>query len=168
MHSVNRLPEQGSQRGQVNSFMLHELSERHGQNFAHRELSRNAHIRVRSLNKAEETSQHAHMSTRHHVHLKAHRLAKGLTQEQVANIAGVRNNTISGWESGARTLDLEDLETLARIYEVHPSALLMDPAEGPKAETMRIASEVARSLDTETAEEWVRIGQRLAKSVKPS
>jgi len=59
-------------------------------------------------------------------------------------------------------LDLEDLEALAKTYNVHPSALLLAPADGPRADAMRRASEVARRMEPEAAMEWLRIGERLA------
>ncbi|WP_397540424.1 helix-turn-helix domain-containing protein [Roseomonas mucosa] len=133
-----------------------------GDNFAQREVSRNVHIRAAGL-KSSRRSRHAlPMPTSYHIHLKAHRKAKGLSQEQVANILGVKNNTISGWETGARTLDLEDLEKLAKIYGVHPSALLMAPEQGQLASDMRRAAEVARKLAPDAAAEWISVGERMA------
>ena len=101
------------------------------------------------------------MTTSYHIHLRAHRKAKGLSQEQVANILGVKNNTISGWETGARVLDLEDLEKLAAVYGVHPATLLVAPEEGPVADDMRKASEIARRLSRDAAKEWLAVGDRM-------
>lgn len=101
-------------------------------------------------------------NTSFHVHLRAHRKARGLSQEQVANILGVRNNTLSGWETGARVLDLEDLEKLAKVYGVHPASLLLAPDLGPQAEAMRKASELARRMEPEAVAEWLAVGSRMA------
>lgn len=106
------------------------------------------------------------MTTTFHIHLRAHRKARGLTQEQVANILGVKNNTVSGWESGKRVLDLEDLEKLAKVYGVHPAALLMAPEDGPKADAMRRASDLARRMPEDASEEWLKVGERMAPSAK--
>jgi transcriptional regulator with XRE-family HTH domain len=106
------------------------------------------------------------MPTNLHNHLRAHRKARGFTQEQVANILGIRNSTLSGWETGSRILNLKDIENLAKVYDLHPAALLMPPAESERVELMRQASDVAGRLDSEAGAEWVRLGQRLADAAK--
>lgn len=144
------------------------LAERHALKFAQRKVMRNAHVHTPGLIYRTDPHHHAGMSTRLHVHLRAHRKMRGMTQEQVANILGIRNSTLSGWETGSRTLDLEDIENLAKVYRVHPAALLMSPAEGERFETMRLASHVASRLDSETVSEWIRLGQKLADSAEKS
>lgn len=96
-----------------------------------------------------------------HIHLRAHRKARKLTQQKVADGIGVSFNTVSGWETGARTMDMEDLEKLAVFYGVHPAALLLAPEEGPKFEAMRRASSLAERMGPEAAEDWLRMGERL-------
>lgn len=98
-----------------------------------------------------------------HRYLRAWRKAHGLTLEQLANRIGSKANTLSGWETGTRTLDLEDLQRLAAAYEVHPAALLFAPPGGPKFENLRLASEILEHVDPEVAREWLSVGTRLAK-----
>jgi transcriptional regulator with XRE-family HTH domain len=102
------------------------------------------------------------MSTPLHKHLRLHRLARRLSLEHVANEIGVRQNTLSQWETGARGVDLEDLEKLARVYGIAPAALLMAPDENPKAEQMRTAADIAGRMDGETLTDWLRMGAKLA------
>lgn len=50
--------------------------------------------------------------------LKKFRLAKGLTQEQVAENLNVNSQTVSRWECGTTLPDVLTLPELARLYEV--------------------------------------------------
>ena len=50
--------------------------------------------------------------------LKKFRLAKGLTQEQVANNLNINTQTVSRWECGTTLPDVLTLPELARLYEV--------------------------------------------------
>lgn len=70
-------------------------------------------------------------------------------------------NTVSGWETGSRRVKLDDLEKLAKLYGIHPAALLLAPEEGPKFEAMRRASHLAEQMGPSTAEDWLRMGERI-------
>lgn len=50
--------------------------------------------------------------------LKNLRLAKGLTQEDVAKKANITRSTISNYENGRRTPHLKDLQKLSKIFNV--------------------------------------------------
>ena len=50
--------------------------------------------------------------------LKKFRLAKGFTQEQVADKLNVNTQTVSRWECGTTLPDVLTLPVLARLYEV--------------------------------------------------
>lgn len=52
------------------------------------------------------------------IRLKRAREEKGLTQQEVANILGVSNGTISGYERDYRDPDTETLKRLAFLYGV--------------------------------------------------
>lgn len=54
------------------------------------------------------------------------RLAKGLTQEELAERAGLHPTYIGGIERGERNLGLDNLLKLARALREHPSALFAD------------------------------------------
>jgi len=96
-----------------------------------------------------------------HRHLRAHRKSRNLTLEAVADLIGVRFNTISQWETGKREMDLPALAKLAAAYGVHPAALLLAPEDGPKFDAMRRASELAERMGPEAAEDWLRMGERI-------
>lgn len=49
--------------------------------------------------------------------LRAQRLNKGLTQEEVANYLNLSRQTISKWEQGKSTPSIEDLTRLCGLYE---------------------------------------------------
>jgi Zn-dependent peptidase ImmA (M78 family)/transcriptional regulator with XRE-family HTH domain len=60
------------------------------------------------------------------------RVARGLTQSQVANKAGISQAVLSKVEGGALELDRERIESLARVLEVPVELLLMPTSEvGP-------------------------------------
>ncbi len=56
--------------------------------------------------------------------LKELRREKGITQEQLAEIAGVSNRTVSRWETGSNMPDLDVLIELADYYEVEIREIL--------------------------------------------
>lgn len=84
-----------------------------------------------------------------------------MTLERVANAIGIKINTLSGWETGARAVDLNDLDKLATFYGVHPAALLLAPEEGPRFDAMRQASNMAEQMGPDAAKDWLALGQRL-------
>lgn len=57
---------------------------------------------------------------------------------------------------------LSDLEKLASFYGVHPAVLLLAPEDTPKFEAMRRASQLAERMGPEDAQDWLRMGERLA------
>lgn len=56
--------------------------------------------------------------------LKKARKTKGLTQSQAAVALGIKNTTISNWESGVSRPDVDTLVSLCRLYDVTPNNLL--------------------------------------------
>ncbi|MFX3617940.1 MAG: helix-turn-helix domain-containing protein [Sporolactobacillus sp.] len=56
--------------------------------------------------------------------LKSLRESKGYKQNFIADKIGIKNNTLSGYESGARKPDPETLSRLADMYEVSVDYLL--------------------------------------------
>ena len=50
--------------------------------------------------------------------LKAARINKGLTQEQVAAFVGVTKQTVGSWENGKTIPPIEKIELLCPLYEV--------------------------------------------------
>lgn len=56
--------------------------------------------------------------------LKKLRLRKNLTQKSVAEKIGVKNNTLSSYESGKRQPDFDTLSKLAELYDVSTDYIL--------------------------------------------
>ena len=59
--------------------------------------------------------------------LRAYRKAKGLSQEEFADVAGVHRTYMGGLERGERNVTLQTLERLAERLEVDPVELLLGP-----------------------------------------
>ncbi len=51
-----------------------------------------------------------------------------------------------------------------RVYGVHPAALLFAPPGGQEFERMQRAAHVISQADEETAEDWLKMGEKLTKS----
>jgi transcriptional regulator with XRE-family HTH domain len=64
--------------------------------------------------------------------LRAARLARGLTQAQLAAVSGVQQATLSKLESGAKTrASFTTMACLARALDVRPSWLLSTDPDAP-------------------------------------
>lgn len=87
-----------------------------------------------------------------HENLKAARLAKGYSQEELAAKVNVVRQTISKWEKGLSVPDAEMLIVLARALDTTVSALLGEPDAIPQAEqTIRSLSEKLMALNEKLA-----------------
>ncbi len=64
--------------------------------------------------------------------LKQSRLNKNLKQSDVAAILNVKSNTISNWENGKSSPDIDTLLSLCKIYEISCTDLL-EEAYRPKS-----------------------------------
>jgi transcriptional regulator with XRE-family HTH domain len=107
-----------------------------------------------------------HQPVELHTYLRAWRRSKRLTLERVAELIGSKNNTISGWETGARGVGLDDLKRLAAAYGCHPAALLFPPEKEQEYASMRKAADILAALTPEAAQEWLSIGERISRSEK--
>jgi transcriptional regulator with XRE-family HTH domain len=65
--------------------------------------------------------------------LRRHRLAKGLTQTELARKLGTVPSSVSMWESGQTLPHASMFPKLARLLDIDPMALtkLIDPAPAP-------------------------------------
>lgn len=59
--------------------------------------------------------------------LRAYRVARGLSQEQFADVLGVHRTYMGGVERGERNLTLRTVERLAEHIGLDPLGLLTDP-----------------------------------------
>lgn len=58
--------------------------------------------------------------------IKAHRTARNMTQEFVAEELGVSRQAVSKWESGASDPSTSNLMALAQLFGISPADLLKD------------------------------------------
>ena len=56
--------------------------------------------------------------------LRRARKAKGLTQDDVSKALGIKNTTISNWETGVSRPDVDTLVLLCRYYGITPNDVL--------------------------------------------
>ncbi|GBQ99176.1 hypothetical protein AA23498_3429 [Acetobacter nitrogenifigens DSM 23921 = NBRC 105050] len=96
-----------------------------------------------------------------HTHLRAWRKRSKLTLEQTANIIGSKANTISGWETGNRTVDLDNLGKLAAAYKVEPAALLYSPDDQEQAKDISEAGRMLSKMTQEQRVAWLELGRQL-------
>ncbi len=90
------------------------------------------------------------------------RRSRNLTLRALAEQAGSKVSTLSGWETGRRRMTLADLAMLAGFYGVHPAAMLLAPGNGREAAgRMRAVLAVAASLSADDAAAWLGIGSRI-------
>lgn len=99
-----------------------------------------------------------------HVHLRAWRKRKGLTLEQLAGLINSKINTISGWETGKRGVDLDDIKKLADAYGVHPAALLFSPDDRAGYEAVQAVMSISSKMTPAAREAWLAIGRQLSAS----
>ncbi len=66
----------------------------------------------------------ANVMTRFGEKLKAIRLAKGLSQEKVAELSGLHRNYVSSVERGERNISIVNIDKLARALKVSMAELV--------------------------------------------
>lgn len=71
-----------------------------------------------------KNSSHTHYVSKA---LRDARKAKGLTQSEAANLLGVHQHTISQYETGSRTPDVDTFYSLANTYDTSPANFWPDP-----------------------------------------
>ena len=96
-------------------------------------------------------------------YLKAWRLYRDFSQEQVANALKKRHTTISRWERGEMKLKTEDLQRLAEFYGASVPQLLGPPEVEKLTARMERAQEILALLDEDDLERWLGIGESLAR-----
>jgi transcriptional regulator with XRE-family HTH domain len=96
-------------------------------------------------------------------HLKAWRLASGLTLESAANEVRTSHSTLMRWESGVHKVPADKIIELARVYNCTPAELGFPPDEREMAQRLDLAARLLRQMDPEDAKRWLDIGGSLAK-----
>lgn len=64
--------------------------------------------------------------------IKHYRQLAGLTQEDLANLAGLHRTYIGGIESNSRNVSLSSIEKIAKALHVSPDELLKDRGKDGK------------------------------------
>ncbi|MBQ8782474.1 MAG: helix-turn-helix domain-containing protein [Clostridia bacterium] len=95
--------------------------------------------------------------------LKKFRLAKGLTQEQVADKLNVNAQTVSRWECGTTLPDVLTLPELARLYEVTVDDFYKKNSVAYDNYAQRLASVFEDSHDIE---DFIRADAEFKKLIK--
>jgi transcriptional regulator with XRE-family HTH domain len=97
-----------------------------------------------------------------HQYLRAWRRHRKKTLEKVAEAIGSKVNTISGWETGNRGINLDDLSRLAGVYEVSPADLLQSPAEYERRQSAGRLVEIADRLTPDQAAHLFWLAEEMA------
>ena len=94
------------------------------------------------------------------------RKQKGFSQEELANRLNVSRQTISKWEVGESTPDMEKLAAISDLFEVSLDELVLDKA--PKAEATEqvvkseFYSDIKENILTESNKKKVKKGAKIA------
>ena len=72
--------------------------------------------------------------------LKALRLLRGMTQQQLADAVGITDAAVCQHESGAREPNLDLIRKYCKVLHCTPNELLADPEEESHAETKDAAA----------------------------
>ena len=93
-------------------------------------------------------------------YLASLRKGRDMTQQQVADILGVSNKTVSKWESGAGLPDIAAMPALAALYGVTADDILAGETR-PRAVDGDVPSEVETYLERRSGR-WFRVGYSVA------
>ncbi len=95
------------------------------------------------------------------------RKQKGLSQEELANRLNVSRQTISKWEVGESTPDMEKLAAISELFDISLDELVLDKAtkkEEPKEQTTKsdLYSDIKEHVLTEDNKKKARKGLKIA------
>ncbi len=99
-----------------------------------------------------------------HRHLRAWRLYRNLTLEQVGNILGKKQTTVGRWERGLMKISTADLEALAKIYGASMTQLMGLPRAADMVATLDRAQAIIERMDAEALEHWLSVGEKMTVS----
>ncbi len=93
------------------------------------------------------------------------RKQKGLAQEELANRLNVSRQTVSKWEVGDSTPDLEKLVAISDLFEISLDELVLDKAAVSSEETFsksEVLSELKEKLLTDENKKRAKKGFKIA------
>lgn len=96
-----------------------------------------------------------------HQHLRTWRKRRNKTLEQVSEAIGSKMNTISGWETGKRGINLDDLSRLAAVYKVSAADLLQSPEAYDQRQNLGRLASVAARLTHDQVEHLIWFGEAI-------
>lgn len=102
--------------------------------------------------------------------IKKARLDKGLTQEALAEMVGVKKSAVAKWENGrVSEIKRSNLKKLSDALGLNPNQLLGDAKEKPVTDdgltdNVRTLVEFAKSVPEEKAEMILRVMQSIVES----
>lgn len=90
--------------------------------------------------------------------IKSIRKSKGMTQRELSEMTGFKQNTISNHENGNRQLDETDIRTYARALNISPQELF--DVAGVSSPTPQVLN-IDRKLHEPRHSDWISHGERL-------
>jgi len=93
------------------------------------------------------------------------RKQKGLSQEELANRLNVSRQTVSKWEVGDSTPDMEKLVTISDLFEISLDELVMDKTPihiGENTTKSEIVSELKEKVLTDENKQRAKRGLKIA------
>lgn len=97
-----------------------------------------------------------------HNKLYSLRKQKGLSQEELANRLNVSRQTISKWEIGDSTPDMEKLIAISTLFEVSLDELVMDKGTEDSTLKTEIVSGLKKKFFTKENKERTKKGLKIA------
>ena len=97
-----------------------------------------------------------------HNKLYSLRKQKGVSHEELANRLNVSRQTISKWEIGDSTPDMEKLIAISTLFEVSLDELVMDKGTEDSTVKTEIVSELKKKFFTKENKERTKTGLKIA------
>ena len=103
------------------------------------------------------------------VKIKAARMAKGMTQEELGKILGVQKSAIAKYENG-RIVNIKrsTLKKISDVLEIRPSELVFDKIENPTALDDGLSQEMMELVDCikKLPEDKIQMLLQVARSIR--
>ncbi len=84
-----------------------------------------------------------------------------MTLEHVANMLGIKENSLSDKELGNRPVNTKELAKLAEIYDCEPWMLLAAPPDTSDLENLKKATALLKVMNAKQIQAWLQVGETL-------